>query len=131
MIKIISTGDKNCPWFNEYAKRLSWKNKILTYNKTPPYLELINPKKEKIILLDERGIEMTSVEFSKFMQKIEGDVCFIVGGATGFPKDLYDVPHQKLSLSKMTLPHEFARIVLIEQIYRAQQILSGHPYHKA
>ena len=130
MIKMISTGDKNCPYFNEYAKRLVWKHKIMTYSKPPQYLDLIDAKKEKIILLDERGEQMTSVEFAKFMEKTTGDICFIVGGASGFPAVVYDVPHQKMALSKMTLPHEWARIILIEQIYRAQQILAGHPYHK-
>ena len=131
MIKIISTGDKNCPMFGEYAKRIVWKHKILTYHKIPDYLTLVNPKKESIILLDERGKEMSSITFAHFIEKQEKDLCFIEGGATGFPKELYDTPHQKLSLSHMTFPHEIARILLIEQIYRAQQILAKHPYHKA
>ncbi|USO02432.1 MAG: 23S rRNA (pseudouridine(1915)-N(3))-methyltransferase RlmH [Alphaproteobacteria bacterium] len=130
MIKLISTGKKSCPDFNAYTKRINqWKLQILTYNKAPRYLELIEPKKEKIVLLDERGKHMTSVQFSEFLEPNE-NLCFIVGAATGFPKELFSVPHQKISLSSMTFPHELARILLIEQIYRAQQILRNHPYHK-
>lgn len=131
LIKIISTGDKNCIWFNEYLKRMHWKVNVLTFNKTPKYLDLIDLKKEKIILLDEHGLEMTSIEFASFINEHMSDhLCFIVGSAEGFSKDLHQIPHQKIALSLMTMPHEMARVVLMEQIYRAQQILNRHPYHK-
>ena len=130
-LTIISVGDKNCPSFNTYTKRITkWKLKTLTYTKAPKYLDLIDLKKENIVLLDEYGKHYTSIEFSDFMGKQEKDITFLIGAAEGFPKEVHDIPHQKIALSKMTLPHAFARIILVEQIYRAQQILSGHPYHK-
>jgi len=132
IIKIISTGKKNCEMFNAYVKRIHlWKLHILTYNKVPKYQDLINHKKETIFLLDERGMYMTSHQFASFLEKnTMHHSCFIVGSATGFPQDLLEVPHIKISLSTMTFPHELARILLMEQIYRAQQILTRHPYHK-
>lgn len=132
MLTIISVGSKTCPEFQGYAKRITrWKCKLLTYSKPPIYTSLVNPQKEAIFILDERGQHFTSAEFAHFMNKQEQNMVFLVGGAEGFPKNTYQLPHTKVALSYMTLPHEWARILLIEQIYRAQQIIAGHPYHKA
>lgn len=87
----------------------------------------------KIILLMEKGKERDSVEFAQIInqQFNEGrDLAFIIGGASGHGEDVLALPNDKISLSQMTFPHQVARIVLIEQIYRAQTIIAGHPYHK-
>lgn len=82
---------------------------------------------EKVILLDERGRQMTSVEFSAELQK--DSVTIIIGGAYGVNDELRRRANIMLSLSKMVMPHQIVRLVLIEQIYRAQAIANHHPYH--
>ncbi len=82
---------------------------------------------EKVILLDERGGQMTSVEFSAELQK--DSVTIIIGGAYGVNDELRRRANIMLSLSKMVMPHQIVRLVLIEQIYRAQAIANHHPYH--
>ncbi|MDE6578711.1 MAG: 23S rRNA (pseudouridine(1915)-N(3))-methyltransferase RlmH [Muribaculaceae bacterium] len=85
------------------------------------------------ILLDEKGKEFTSKEFSTYLQKIIGSgkkrAVFAIGGPYGFSKSVYERADQKLSLSKMTFTHEMIRLFFIEQIYRGFTILRGEPYH--
>jgi len=83
----------------------------------------------EIFLLDEGGKQFSSLEFSQFLNKIQGRVVFVIGGALGFSKNILEKKISKLSLSKMTLPHELARVVLLEQIYRAATIVTGKTYH--
>jgi 23S rRNA (pseudouridine1915-N3)-methyltransferase len=79
------------------------------------------------VILDASGIQMTSEQFSRWIQLQNTDVDFILGGPEG-----HDIPTQtlKLSLGIMTMPHELARVVLLEQIYRAVTIMKRIPYHK-
>ncbi|MBU1146202.1 23S rRNA (pseudouridine(1915)-N(3))-methyltransferase RlmH [Patescibacteria group bacterium] len=83
----------------------------------------------EIIILDERGREFTSVEFADFFSREARRVIFVIGGALGFGDNFSKRTFTKISLSKMTLPHELARVVLLEQIYRASTIVSGKSYH--
>jgi len=86
-----------------------------------------------VVLLDENGKELSSVDFSKFVEKqiIMGikSVVFIVGGPYGFSKQMYDRAKAKISLSKMTFSHQMVRLIFTEQLYRAMTILKGEPYH--
>lgn len=86
-----------------------------------------------IVLLDERGREYTSREFSAFIDRkaveVARNLVFVVGGPYGFSQDVYDAAHSKISLSKMTFPHELVRLFFVEQIYRAGTISRGEPYH--
>ncbi len=86
-----------------------------------------------VVLLDERGKEMTSREFANYLDKkmvtVAKNLIFIIGGPYGFSKAMYDRANEKLSLSKMTFSHEMIRLFFIEQIYRAMTILKGEPYH--
>lgn len=86
-----------------------------------------------VVLLDERGKEMTSREFSSFIEKksvtVAGNLIFVIGGPYGFSKEVYDRADDKLSLSKMTFNHEMVRLFFAEQVYRAMTILRGEPYH--
>ncbi|WP_437917772.1 23S rRNA (pseudouridine(1915)-N(3))-methyltransferase RlmH [Sphingobacterium sp. LRF_L2] len=86
-----------------------------------------------VVLLDERGKDYRSVDFSKFLeQKMIGSVShiiFIIGGPYGFSDELYERANQKLSLSKMTFSHQMVRLFFIEQIYRAFTIIRNEPYH--
>ncbi|TYC49330.1 23S rRNA (pseudouridine(1915)-N(3))-methyltransferase RlmH [Rhodobacterales bacterium] len=88
----------------------------------------------RLIVLDENGRNMTSPDFSRKLEdwKDEGvpDVVFAIGGADGHGRSLLDRADLKLALGAMTWPHQIARILLAEQIYRAMTIQSGHPYHR-
>ena len=87
-----------------------------------------------IILLDAAGKQFTSQQFAKWLGDLRDrgtrELVFLCGDAEGFPADLRAAAKQKISLSTLTMPHEFARVVLAEQIYRAFAILAGHPYPK-
>ena len=86
-----------------------------------------------VILLDERGKEYTSVEFSDFINRamVSGRkrLVFVVGGPYGFSPAVYDRADGKVSLSRMTFSHEMVRLFFTEQIFRAMTILRGEPYH--
>ena len=86
-----------------------------------------------VVLLDEHGREMTSVQFSEYIQKRMSSgarrVVFVIGGPYGFSQEVYDRANEKISLSKMTFSHEMVRVIFAEQIYRAFTILNHEPYH--
>lgn len=88
---------------------------------------------EQLILLDERGSLLSSVEFSNFVQQRFNAggkaLVFVIGGAYGFSPEVYEAAHGKISLSKMTFSHQMIRIIFFEQLYRAMTILKGEPYH--
>ena len=87
-----------------------------------------------IILLDAAGKQSTSQQFAKWLGDLRDrgtrELVFLCGDAEGFPDDLRSAAKHTISLSTLTMPHEFARVVLTEQIYRAFAILAGHPYPK-
>lgn len=90
-------------------------------------------KKNCIISLDSNGKEFTSKEFSSFLNKQSlefKNLSFLIGGSHGISKQVKDNSNYLISLSKLTLPHLLARILLLEQIYRAETILLGSKYHK-
>jgi 23S rRNA (pseudouridine1915-N3)-methyltransferase len=92
-------------------------------------LERRIPERDYVVLLDERGTAHSSEGFAAFLeQRRQGgrDVCFVVGGPFGTQLERHD---HVLSLGRMTLPHQLARVVLLEQLFRAHKILAGEPYH--
>lgn len=86
-----------------------------------------------VVLLDEHGKEMRSVEFASWMEKklanVNKRLVFIIGGPYGFSQKVYNTAQEKLSMSKMTFSHQMIRLIFVEQIYRAMTILKGGPYH--
>jgi 23S rRNA (pseudouridine1915-N3)-methyltransferase len=88
---------------------------------------------DHVVLLDEHGSERTSVDYSEWLQRRMSSGCkrlvFVVGGPYGFSKEVYDRANERISLSKMTFPHELVRLVFVEQLYRAFTILRHEPYH--
>ena len=87
------------------------------------------PERCFVSLLDDKGEAMDSVRFSRFLEERRmdaRDLCFVVGGAYGLQLDRAD---HRLSLGPMTLPHQLARVVLLEQLFRAHKILKNEPYH--
>ena len=90
-------------------------------------------RKSTLVLLDSRGKEFSSEQFAKFLGDYQVSnpipLVFAIGGADGFSVPARSAAQHVISLGKMTLTHELARVVLLEQIYRAFTILKGHPYH--
>ncbi len=87
----------------------------------------------QVIACDEGGTAMTSARFAAFLQDARErarDIAFVIGGAYGLAPSLRDAAQSRLSLAPWTLPHELARLVLAEQLYRAGTIARGEPYHK-
>ena len=88
---------------------------------------------DQVVLLDEHGKELRSIEFSKYMeqkmQTVGKRLVFIIGGPYGFSPDVYAKANEKLSLSKMTFSHQMIRLIFVEQLYRAMTIMRGEPYH--
>jgi 23S rRNA (pseudouridine1915-N3)-methyltransferase len=95
-------------------------------------LKHIKPN-DLVILLDEKGKELTSVKFSKYIQKQFNSgsqgLVFIIGGPYGFSASVYERANDQLALSKLTFSHQMIRMFFIEQLYRALTILKGEPYH--
>lgn len=88
---------------------------------------------EKLVLLDEKGKEYTSVQFAKEIETAMTnggrDLTFVIGGAYGFSESVYSRADGKISLSRMTFSHQMVRTIFAEQLYRAFTIIRGEPYH--
>ena len=86
-----------------------------------------------VVLLDEKGKQFTSRESAQKLDSYQNNsikkICFLVGGAYGFSEEMYQRANEKISISKMTFTHQMIRLFFVEQIYRADQILQGKPYH--
>ena len=95
-------------------------------------LSRLGPR-ERAVALDERGDELTSRELAerlrRWLERAQ-DLTLLVGGSDGLAPGVLDRAEETLALSRMTLPHRLARLVLVEQLYRAMTILRGEPYHK-
>ena len=123
----------------EYLKRLSAYSQLepLALGSEAALLKLATPSANRqaarLVLLDSRGKQFTSEEFARFLEEQQNrgsqPLLFGVGPANGFSEQARKAASVLVSLGKMTLPHELARVVLLEQLYRAFTILKGHPYH--
>jgi 23S rRNA (pseudouridine1915-N3)-methyltransferase len=88
--------------------------------------------RHKLILLDSQGKQLSSEELAAFLEREQAQalpLLFAIGGSDGFSREALEQAAFTISLGKMTLPHELARVVLLEQVYRAFTILKKHPYH--
>ncbi|MCX6333110.1 MAG: 23S rRNA (pseudouridine(1915)-N(3))-methyltransferase RlmH [Bacteroidia bacterium] len=90
-------------------------------------------KDDFVILLDERGKEISTVNFASWLEgksQMQGKrLVFVIGGPWGFSEEVNEIADFRLSLSKMTFPHQLVRLLFIEQLYRAFTIIKGEPYH--
>ncbi len=132
--------------YESYAKRITWPVKLheLEEKRPLPPAELKEregqlilsaiPPDSVVLALDERGKNSTSKEFAQLIAKIRGEgrayVVFVIGGAEGLSVPVRDRADLLISFGRQTWPHMLVRAMLMEQIYRAQQILAGHPYHR-
>ena len=148
-IALIVIGKTDAGYFveaiNEYKNRLvhyipfemevipDIKNvKNLSESQGDLILKALQPG-DYLVLLDEKGKEFTSVQFSTYIERkthtVPKRLVFVVGGPYGFSDAVYKAAAEKISLSKMTFSHQMIRLIFIEQLYRAMTILNNEPYH--
>ena len=99
-----------------------------------PRLAALLPEGSALWALDEKGANLTSEDFARDLAKLRDDgtawLTFAIGGADGLDESLRQRARRIIAFGAMTLPHQLIRVLLLEQIYRATTILSGHPYHR-
>ncbi len=136
---------------DKYLKRIEQhlpvrKTMVPDFKKSDPHQQAAQSEREAqhierhlspktyLAVLDSLGEEWTSQQLASFLADLMNrgisEVTFLVGSHLGIPQRIKDLADLKLSLTKLTLPHELARVVLLEQIYRAATIINGLPYHK-
>lgn len=153
-IELLCIGKDSADAFEEaikqYVKKIKLYNNfditVIPYLKNTKSLSFDEQKKREgklflkkitnsdyVVLLDECGKELTSMEFSKFLQQQMNSgvkkLVFVIGGAYGFSEAVYQRQNTRISLSKLTFPHLMTRLIFTEQLYRAFTILHNEPYH--
>ncbi len=122
-----------------YAERMKWNFSIKekdnsTQEDEAKFLQSCIAPHAKVVVLDERGKNISSPEFAGIIENwmLEGcsEICFLIGGADGHLESTRQKADLLLSFGKLTLPHILMRAVLAEQIYRAETIINHHPYHR-
>ena len=149
-ITLAAVGrDKSGPTrdlYQHYVKRLNWPLTLREVEERKPLpsaslkrreAELLRdalPKGATLIALDERGKSLSSPEFARMIGQWRDngvqDIAFVIGGADGLHEDLRNDAARSICFGRMTWPHMMVRALLAEQLYRAQSILAGHPYHR-
>lgn len=153
-IRLIAVGHKMPAWieagYQEYAKRMTADTALELIEIKPEKraagssteriqkieaerIQAALPAQAKLVALDERGKQLTTIELSGLLArwKQEGSTpCFVIGGADGLDDAIKQRADVLLGLSRLTLPHGLARVMLAEQLYRAESLLKGHPYHR-
>ena len=136
--KLFSVGKSKESWLkealNEYEKRLKSEASFqFIWTKDNEQLENLVSKEPYVICLDSDGEMMNSEKFSQYLmravEKGGSNLSFVIGGAEGLPQTMRE-KYPLFSLSKMTYTHQIARLIIIEQIYRAFEIAKGTKYHK-
>lgn len=121
----------------DYSKRISRYTQFEFVDTTDEKLVKTLEKQDRIFLLDEKGKEYTSIEFSEFLEKQMNagvkSIAFVVGGPFGFSDEIHALAQSRsgasIALSKMTFPHDLVRVIFLEQLYRAFTILKNEKYH--
>ena len=137
--RVLAVGKVRRGWIQEgidlYRKRLPGLEIVELRDSTPQkeadaIQSALRPG-ERLIVLMEEGDTLASIPFARRLERYGSDrLAFVIGGADGLTDELKAKAAWKLSLSPMTFPHELARLMLIEQLFRAQAILQGSPYHR-
>lgn len=117
----------------DYSKRISRYAGFDMIETSEEKLAKTLEKLDRVFLLDEKGREYTSMEFSSFVEKQMNagvkDICFVVGGPFGFTDEVRSLADSSIALSKMTFPHDLVRVIFLEQLYRAFSIIRNEKYH--
>ena len=138
--RIIAVGKVRKGWVQEgvalYLKRLQGLQVVELKDSTPEKeAEAIRSTlraDEWPVMLMEQGTPLASIPFAQRLERLGNErLAFVIGGADGLTDELKASARWQLSLSPMTFPHELARLLLLEQLFRAQAILQGSPYHRA
>ena len=150
---IVAVGQRVPDWaqtaWDDYAKRFPPELKVeLKAVKTEPRgsktletlyaaerarIDAVIPRGARVVALDERGTSLTTVALAaklKAWQLGADDVALVIGGPDGLDPSFRQAAHERIRLSDLTLPHAMARVLLIEQLYRAWSINASHPYHR-
>jgi 23S rRNA (pseudouridine1915-N3)-methyltransferase len=150
---IVAVGQRVPDWaqtaWDDYAKRFPHEIKIdlkavktetrgsksldAIYAAERTRIEAAIPKGSRIVALDERGTSLTTMALAGRLNDWQlggGDVALVIGGPDGLEPAFRQAAHERIRLSDLTLPHAFARVLLIEQLYRAWSIQAKHPYHR-
>ena len=139
-IRILAIGKVRRRWIREgvdlYLKRLPGLSVVELKDSNPDKeadaIRSVLRSDETLAVLMEQGRPLTSMAFSKQLQMYGADrIAFVIGGADGVSQELKQQASWQLSLSAMTFPHEVARLMLVEQLFRAQSIQNGTSYHRA
>ena len=134
----IKSGGKRSAAIEEltaqYVKRVAAFSQIEAqeFKTEAAFLKSLEKSGARLIVLDSRGRELSSEQFAEWLRAQRDasvPLAFAVGPADGFSDDMRRAAFAQISLGRMTLPHELARVLLLEQLYRAFTILAGHPYH--
>lgn len=154
-IRLIAVGARQPGWvasaFDSYVRRLpgQWRFQLDTIApgarsgdpdtrkvviaEGQKILRQIKPS-ERMVLLDERGAQFSSAELGQTLAEWQGggrDLVFVIGGPDGVSEECMTRADLRWSLSRLTLPHGLARVLFVEQMYRAWTLSTGHPYHRA
>jgi 23S rRNA (pseudouridine1915-N3)-methyltransferase len=153
-MSVVAVGQKMPSWVreacDEYLKRMPREHPLQVLEIKPasrtdsrPVDRFLEEERDRIqeriptdaivIALDERGTLWTTRELAQHIESFSQearDIVFLIGGPDGLHADLKRRAHQQLGLSRLTLPHGMARVVLCEQLYRAISLLNNHPYHR-
>ena len=138
--RVLAVGKVRRGWIQEgidlYRKRLPGLEVIELRDSTPQKeadaIQAALRSDERLIALMEEGDTLGSIPFARRLERYGNErLAFVIGGADGLTAELKARASWRLSLSPMTFPHELARLMLIEQLFRAQAILQGSPYHRA
>lgn len=153
-LRVLAVGGRQPAWvtdaFDDYAARLprNWRFRLQELplasrgrQRTPQAKAMESDailsachENERLVVLDERGKEPDSVMLSQWLADWQGDgrdVCFAIGGPDGISQACLGAADRRWSLSRLTLPHGLVRVMLVEQLYRAWTLQTGHPYHRA
>jgi len=153
-IKLIQIGKTDASYLNEgiskYNKRIeryhpyevltipdikNSKNLSQSQQKTQEAIKILKniQNTDFVVLLDEKGKEYTSLKFAEFIRETTllsiKQMVFVIGGPYGFDASVYARANRKIALSKMTFSHQLVRLIFAEQLYRANSIIKGEPYH--
>nr|B1XVK0.1 RecName: Full=Ribosomal RNA large subunit methyltransferase H; AltName: Full=23S rRNA (pseudouridine1915-N3)-methyltransferase; AltName: Full=23S rRNA m3Psi1915 methyltransferase; AltName: Full=rRNA (pseudouridine-N3-)-methyltransferase RlmH [Polynucleobacter necessarius STIR1] len=132
-LTIVSVGHKMPDWVATATIEIKEIKPDLTLAKEAVKIAAAIPKGSRVIALDERGKDQTTQNLATQLAswRQEGfDITFLIGGADGLDPSLKTTAQAIWRLSSLTLPHAMARVLLVEQLYRAWTILQGHPYHR-